>query len=75
MLKASPICDYHKILKGFCTDFYIVYMEQKLSGLQSGSQSRRCTCCSIQQSMSYCCSLFSHCYIVIQLISGLKSRS
>ena len=32
--------------------------------------------CSIQQSVSYCCSLFSHCNIAIHLISELKlSRS
>ena len=28
--------------------------------------------CSIQQIESHCCSLFSHCYITIHLISGLK---
>ena len=32
--------------------------------------------CSIQQSASHCCSLFSHCYIAIHVISGFKlSRS
>ena len=32
--------------------------------------------CSIQQSASHCCSLFSHCCIGILLISGFKlSRS
>ena len=29
--------------------------------------------CSIQQSALHCCSLFSHCYIAIHLISQLKS--
>ena len=58
---------------------------QKLSGSSSRSQSgllpRRCTrghaaFCSIQQIASNCCSLFSHCYIAMHLISGLKlSRS
>ena len=28
--------------------------------------------CPIQQSTSLCCSLFSHCYMAIHLISGLK---
>ena len=28
--------------------------------------------CSIQQSVSHCCSFFSHCYIAIHLMSGLK---
>ena len=32
--------------------------------------------CSIQQCTSHCCSLFSHCYIAVPLISGLiLSRS
>ena len=68
MLKASPICDYHKILKGFCTDFYIVYMEQKLSGLQSGSQSR-CTCLHRTFVVQYnkACHIVVHCSVIVTL--------
>ena len=56
---------------------YPVYTEQKLSESRSGSRSRLRSgsrpedvlvhtghAYSIQQSASYCCSLFSHCYIV-----------
>ena len=45
----------------------------KLSELRSGSQSTCDNHCSLQQSASHCCSLFSHCYIAIHLLYGLKS--
>ena len=45
----------------------------KWSGLWSGSQSTCDIHCSLQQSASHCCSLFSHCYIAIDLLYGLKS--
>ena len=45
-------------------------MKQKI--IQIAVWITRAIHCSIQQSESHYCSLFSHCYIAIHLISGLK---